>query len=34
MEKFATSPSADSFKKIQKKLADMNAIADDIKGSL
>jgi hypothetical protein len=34
MEKFAGSPSADSFKKIEKKLADMNSIADQIKDNL
>ena len=34
LEKFAAGPSVDSFKKIQKKLADMNAIASDINGSL
>ena len=34
MEKFVTMPSADSFKRIQKKLAEMSSIAEDIKAEL
>lgn len=34
LEKFAATPSADSFSKIQKKLSEMNAIASDISNNL